>query len=229
MSADASPEQKAIYEQFKNILRNLQNNSQSGLILPSTVDQDTKTKLFDVRLLSTEGKKNYDTTAVKDYYRTMIFIGMNADILLMGNTQTGSFALGSIKTSLTGAFVESMLKRIMQVFNNDLIRQIYQLNGWDISRRAVVDYEGFSEVDTESFSKFIQRIASVGYLPRTVEVINSIVEQLGLDPLDKDTDLDDVLPESTSRAGDGMKTAGEGTSDSVSGKDTSSSNLDNAA
>jgi hypothetical protein len=228
MSEDATPEQKAIYEQFKNVLRNLQNNSQSGLILPSSVDPETREKLFDVQLLATEGKKNYDTTLVKEYYRNMIFIGMNADILLMGNTQTGSFALGSLKTSLTGAFVEGMLKRIMQVLNGDLVKQIYELNGWDISRRATIDYEGFSEVDTEAFSKFVQRIASVGYLPKTVAVVNTIVEQLGLDPLPEDTNLDEILPESTSRAGDGMKTAGTGTSTSTVG-DGGDSNLDNTA
>ena len=38
----------------------------------------------------------------------------------------------------------------------------------------------------------------------------------------------DLMTPETSRAGDGMTTPGEGTSNNVSGEDTSSNNLDNA-
>lgn len=230
MGEDASTAQKAIYEQFKRIIRNLQQNSQSGVILPSAVDPDTRQPLFKLELLSTEGgKKNYDTTAVKDYYRTMIFIGMNADILLMGNTQTGSFALGSIKTSLTGAFVESMLKNIVRVFNDDLIRQIYELNGWDVSRRCTLDYEGFEDVDLESFSKAVQRIGAVGYLPKNIEVINKILTSMNIDTLDEDANLDELLPQDQSKAGQGMQQGmGSGTGNATGDSgDGTTSNLDN--
>lgn len=232
MSAEASTDQKAIYEQFKNIIRNLQQNTQSGVVLPSTVDPETRQPLFKLELLSTEGgKKNFSTTEVKDYYRTMIFIGMAADILLMGNTQTGSFALGSIKTSLTGAFVESLLKRIVQVFNDDLIRQIYELNGWDVSRRCKLDYEGFEDVDLESFSKAIQRIGAVGYLPKNLEVINKILTSMNIDTLDETDDLEELLPDNQSKSGKGMEEGmnnGTGQSTGEAGDD-SSSNADNAA
>lgn len=232
MSAEASTEQKAIYEQFKNIIRNLQQNTQSGVVLPSTVDPETRQPLFKLELLSTEGgKKNFSTTEVKDYYRTMIFIGMAADILLMGNTQTGSFALGSIKTSLTGAFVESLLKRIVQVFNDDLIKQIYELNGWDVSRRCKLDYEGFEDVDLESFSKAVQRIGAVGYLPKNLEVVNKILTSMNIDTLDETDDLKELLPDNESKSGQGMEEGmnnGTGKSTGKSGDD-SSSNADNAA
>ncbi len=229
MTADASPEQKAIYEQFKNIARNLQQNSQSGVILPSSVDPDTRAPLFKLELLSTEGgKKNYDTTKVKDYYRTMIFIGMNADILLMGNTDTGSFALGSLKSSLTGAFVESMLHRIVQVFNEDLIKQIYELNGWDVSRRCVLDYEGFEDINLEEFSKAVQRIGAVGYLPKNHNVVNKILSTMNIDEIDEEENLDSLLPDNSSKSGEGMKegmNSGTGGATGASG-DGSTSNSD---
>jgi hypothetical protein len=159
MSADASPDQKIVYENFKNIVRNLQQGSQAGVILPSAVDPETRKELFDLQLLSSEGKKSFDTAAIKDYYRTMIFIGLSADILLMGNTQTGSFALGSLKNSITGNAIENYLRRIVQVLNDDLIRQIYELNSWDVTRRCKVDYEGFEETDLDDFSRAVQRPA----------------------------------------------------------------------
>jgi hypothetical protein len=228
MSSEASPEQKAALLNFQNILRNLQQNSQAGVMLPSDVDPDTKQKLFDLELMSTVGQKSFDTTKIKAYYREMIFIGLAADLLLLGNTSTGSFALAAIKNSLTGTQVEAYLKSIIQVFNNDLIKHLYELNGWDVSRQCTFDYEGFEDTDMESYSKFVQRVGAVGFLPRSLDVINDILGKLGLDSLPEGTDLDVILPEKTSRSGDGMKTAGEGTANDVSGKDTSSLNTENA-
>jgi phage gp29-like protein len=158
----------------------------------------------------------------------MIFIGLSADLLLMGNTTTGSFALGAIKQSLTGATVEGYLKNIVQTFNLDLIKHLYELNNWDVSRMCELDFEGFEDVDLDSFSKSIQRIGSVGYLPRTLDVINDILRKHGLDALPEGTDLDEVLPEKTSKAGEGMSTVGEGTAKEVSGKDSASLNTENA-
>jgi hypothetical protein len=229
MSEDASPEQKALFEQMKNIVRNLQANTQSGVILPSSVDPETRQPLFKLELLSTDGgKKNYDTDKVKDYYRTMIFIGMSADILLMGNTNTGSFALGSIKSSLTGAFIESMLKRVVQTFNEDLVKQIYELNGWNVSRRVHVEYDGVEDMNLEEFSKAIQRIGAVGYLPKNLEVVNKILAALNMDVLPDGADLTELLPDNQSRAGDGMESGlSNGTGEGVANEDTTSTNTEN--
>lgn len=229
LSSEASPEQKKALLGFQNILRNLQQNSQAGVMLPSDVDPETKQKLFDLELMSTVGQKSFDTTKIKEYYRTMIFIGLAADILLMGNTQTGSFALGAIKNSLTGTTVESYLKGIVRVFNEDLIKHLYVLNGWDVTRICKLDYEGFESEDLETYSKFVQRVASVGYMPRSLDVVNDILMKMGLDLLPEGTKLDDILPESTSKASQGMKTAGEGTSTDPTGKESSSLNSDNTA
>lgn len=233
MSSDASPDQKAVYENFKNIIRNLQQGSQAGIILPSAVDPDTRKELFNLELLSKEGTgKSFDTEKIKEYYRGMIFIGMSADILLMGNTNTGSFALGTLKNTLTGNAVENYLRNIVRVLNEDLIRQIYELNNWDVTRRCVVDYEGFEDVDLESQGKFLQRAKSVGLLPRTLDVVNSALRSLGIDALPEDTtqeELDKLLGEATSRAGDGMATPFEGTRTSDAGQNDNDNNMDNAA
>lgn len=234
MSSEASAEQKAIFENMKNIVRNLQQGSQAGVVLPSSVDPETRQKLFDIALLSTDGKKAYNLTEIKEYYRGLIFIGMSADILLLGNTGTGSFALASVKNTLTGNAIEGYLKKIMKVINNDLVRQIYELNGWDTRRMCKVDYENLSEESLEEISKYFQRITSVGMMPKTVDTVNYVLSTLGLEPLPEgmtQEELEELLPDSKSRSGDGMEvgTTGNGTSTSVSGDDTSSLNQDNAA
>lgn len=232
MSSDASPDQKIIYETFKNIIRNIQQNSQSGIILPSNTDPDTKQKLFDITLLTQQGQgKNFDITKIKEYYQNQIFTGLFCDVLLLGNNGTGSFALGTIKNSLTGTAVESMLNNIIECFNRDVIRQIYELNNWDTSRTCTLDYEGLTDIDLDSYSKFIQRAASVGLVEIDRDVLNSIRKQLNLDPKPQEEPVDTtILTGNNSRASDGMsKGSGNGTADSTAETDTSSLNLDNAS
>lgn len=232
MSADASPDQKIIYENFKNIIRNIQQNSQSGIILPSQVDPETKTKLFSIDLLTQQGQgKNFDINKIKDYYQNQIFMGLFCDVLLLGSNGSGSFALGTIKNSLTGTAVESMLNNIVECFNRDVIRQLYELNGWDTSRCASLDYEGLTDIDLDSYSKFIQRAASVGLVEIDRDTLNSVRKQVGLDPKPEDEPVDmTILTGNSSRASDGMeKGSGNGTSDFAAGTDTSSINLENAS
>lgn len=230
MSPDATDEQKALYSHFQNIVKNLQQNTQSGVILPSAVDPETRQPMFKLELLSSQGKKNYDTDKVKEYYQNLIVMGLFADILKMGTGNTGSYALGTLKNSLTGSAIETMLTKILSVINDDLIKQTYELNGWNTARRCTIDVENLQDIDLESYSKAIQRFASVGYLPKTHDVINNVLSAIDIDPLDEDVVLDEVLPNSTSRSGDGMKvgTTGNGTSTSVASTDNSSINLDNA-
>ena len=231
MSEDASPEQKLILENLKNILRNLQANSQSGVMIPSAVDEITRQPLFDLKLLSTEGgKKNYDISKIKEFYQNQIYTGLFADVLVLGSNGVGSFALGQIKNSLTGSAVESMLDNIVESFNRDIIRQLYELNGWDITNTCSLDYENLHSADLETISKFWQRTASVGLVEKDREVLNAVRTAIGIDPYPADVEPNlDLITPITSRSGDGMTSPGEGTSTNVSGKDTSSNNLDNTA
>lgn len=230
LSADATPDQKAIRAYWENALRNLQMNQQSSVMLPSAYDPDTRQPLFKLELLSVASQKSFDTGAVKEYYKNLILTSLFADLLTMGQSTTGSYALGSIKSSLIGVAVENIVKGICEIINNDLIRQTYQLNGWDVSRRCKLDYDNLETPNMEEFSKFVQRVASVGFMTKDLETVNRVRENMGLDPLPEGTDVEALLTDTTTRAGDGMaKGSGNGTSDSVQSTDGSSSNLDNNA
>lgn len=230
LSKDATPEQVAIRQYYERSMANLQVNQQSAMILPNAYDPDTRQPLFELALLSMDGKKGFDTTKVKEYYKNLILTSLFADILIMGQSATGSFALGQIKNSLSGAMAESMIREIKSVFNNDLIRQTYELNGWNAARACTLDFENLESADLESFSKAIQRFASTSVLEVDREVLNRVRESIGVDPLPEDEEPNqELLPAFASRSGDGMEvgTTGNGTAKTVSGADTSSNNLEN--
>lgn len=230
LSKDATPEQVAIRQYYERSMANLQVNQQSAMILPNAYDPDTRQPLFELALLSMDGKKGFDTTKVKEYYKNLILTSLFADILIMGQSATGSFALGQIKNSLSGAMAESMIREIKSVFNNDLIRQTYELNGWNPARACTLDFENLESADLESFSKAVQRFSSTSVLEVDREVLNRVRESIGVDPLPEDMEpQQDLLPAFASRSGDGMEvgTTGNGTAKTVSGTDTSSNNLEN--
>lgn len=230
LAADAPSEVQAIRLYYENVMRNLQMNEQSAVILPQVIDPESKQPMFKLDLLSVDGKKNFDISKIKEYYKTLIFVSLFADILIQGTTSTGSFALGTIKNSLSGAYAERLIANIAEVLQNDLIKMTYQLNGWNESRMGTFDYDGLEPADLETFSKAVQRMGATGYLPKNLDVINAVLTNLGIDPLPEDTNLDELLPDSTTRSGDGMvKGSGNGTSDSVAGSDNSSMNMENAA
>lgn len=213
-------------------MRNLQMNEQSAVILPQMIEPESRTQMFKLDLLSVDGKKNFDISKIKEYYKTLIFVSLFADILIQGTTSTGSFALGTIKNSLSGAYAERLISSIAEVLQNDLIKMTYQINGWDESRMGRFDFDGIEPADLETFSKAVQRMGATGYLPKNLEVVNAVLDSLGIDQLPEDTVIEDVLPESTTRSGDGMSSGSgglNGTANSAATNDTSSLNMDNTA
>ena len=229
LSADGSPENQDQRLYFENAIRNLQVGEQMGIILPALYDEQGKS-LYDIELLSTDGKKNFDLNKIKEYYRGLIFISLFADILLQGNTNTGSFALGSIKNSLSGAYAERLISNIAEVIQNDLIRQTYEINSWPTDRMGKLDFDNLDNTDIESLSKYLQRVASVGLLEKDRAVLNAVRQGIGIDPLPEDLPpQQDLLTPETSRAGDALGSPFEGTRTSNGNGNDNDNNLDNTA
>lgn len=231
MAADAPPEAQAQYQTWLNLVRNIHNNEQAGLVTPLIYDPDTKQPLYKFSLLKNDGGKAYDTTEIKNYYVNAIFTALSADVLIMGQGSTGSYALGSIKGTLSAIAIEAKLREICNVINQHLIPLTAKYNNWNMSRLPTLEVDDLESVSMEEFSKFVQRVGAVGYLPKNRDVVNKILDVAGVDTLAEDVDFDSLFPEATSRSGDGMKeglNSGTGKVDG-SGGDDSASNADNAA
>lgn len=229
MSEDASDSEKAIYEYYKRIIRNIQNNEQSGMILPQAFDPESRQPLFKFELTSTQGSKMYDTDAIIRRWDNKILMTLFADMLKMGQDQVGSYSLAGAKTNIMSLAIESRLKEIEDVLNNDLVKQLFALNGYAPDEELPrLKYGELDRIDLEEFSSAVQRIFSVGGIEFDREIANRVRKALGVKPRPDDEPIDkEAIPNSDSRAGDGMKTAGEGTAKSPGGRDSSVSNKAN--
>ena len=214
---------------------NAHSGEQSFFILPSDRDKSGK-ELYSMTLKGVDGMgKQYSTKDLIDARKKAILDRFGAGFINLGNDNVGSFSLSESKQSIHGHFVQRDIDIITEAFNKDLIPQLLALNGIILEDDDMPKLKPglIEEVDMESFSKFVQRIGAVGYLPKTPAVINKILEVGGFDErFDEDMDQEELmklLGQDISRAGDGMAagSTGNGTSKMSSTRDNSISNMEN--
>jgi hypothetical protein len=233
MSADASDSERQIYDYYKQVIRNIQNNEQGGLIIPQAFDPESRQPLFEFSLMSVEGSKMYDTDGLVRRWDAKILTSLLADILRMGQDSVGSYALASEKSSIMRLACESRLREIQDVLNNDLVKQLFAINGYAPDEELPsLKYVDFDAISMDEFSKAIQRMFSVGAVEFDRPVANRIRRALGVDqkpdtePVDKES-----LSTNSSKAASGMAVGktGEGTSDDPFEMDDASvGNLENS-
>ncbi len=232
LSPDASENEQATATAFQQIIDNYNEGKQRGLLVPNLRD-DAGNPMFEYELMEAKGTARYDVEAIIRRFQGDILAALNCDILQLGSTGTGSFSLADAKTSVLALAIDYRLREIAEVLNSDLIVSIYKANGWSLDRLPTFVYEDIEEVSLEAFGKFCQQVFSVGAIEIDRPVLNRVREVFGVEPLAADEPVDkenlsSVMTQTQSKAGEGMKTAGEGTSKSPIGKkDASAANANN--
>lgn len=235
MDPNGNPADIAAYQAYQTLVNNVAAGTQRGIIMPLMYDPDSGNPLFDFKLLEAKGINKFDLPAIIKQLQNDILIALSCDVLSMTQQGTGTFSIKDTKTNLCSMAVEHRLNEIRDVLNSDLIAQLYALNGWSQENMPTFEFGDVVAVDTEAFSKLIQRTASVGLVEVDRAIVNKIREVIGVPPLPSDVEVDTTtLSMAASRGGDGMKpgTSGNGTA-KIGGDgtttDTSASNADNKA
>lgn len=208
---------------------------QAYFILPS--DYNTQGgEQFKMSLKGIDGAgKQYSTKDLIQERKKAILDRFGAGFINLGNDGQGSYNLSESKQSIHGHFVQRDIDIIVEAINRNLIPQLLAMNGIRLSDEDMPKLKPglIQEVDMEGFSKFVQRIGAVGYLPKTREVINKILEVGGFDyVIDENMsqeDLLEILGQNESGAGEGMEvgTSGNGTGKNSAARDNSVSNTEN--
>lgn len=227
LSQDATPAEKEVREYYERVMRNIHMNEQAGLILPQAFDPESKQPLFKFELMGTNGSKMYDTDAIIRRYDNKILMALFADMLKLGQDQSGSYALAGEKTNIMSMAIEAKLKMIQEELNNDLVKQLLQLNGEDITKDVpVIRYKNIAETDLAEFAKAVQQIFAVNAIEFDRPVANRIREVLKVAPKPEDEPINkDELLQNETGAGEGMAAGmGNGTSTSAAKADRGTAN-----
>lgn len=222
----AGPEARNI-EQMKRDAANLSAGEQSYVITPIAYSESGK-ELFHFKLTGVDGGgKQYSTDTVIRRKQNEILTVFMADLLKVGQDAAGSYALSDSKNNILALTLESYLKTIEDVLNRELVPQTLAINGWRFSDKEMprLTYGKIEDRDLDDLGKFIQRAVSVN----SISVDRTLDEALRKIANLPEPDYDNPMPvnETKSRAGDGYKSAGEGTSDGFS-DDPSVGNTENA-
>lgn len=211
---------------------NAHSGEQAYFILPSDMNAQGGEQ-YKMSLKGIDGAgKQYNTQDLVNARKKAILDRFGAGFINLGNDGQGSYNLSESKQTIHGHFVQRDIDIIVECFNKNLIPQLLALNDIRLSDEDMPRLKPglIQEIDMESFSKFVQRIGAVGYLPKTPTVINKILEVGGFDEeIPEDTPTDELLKllgEDTSRAGDGYSKGSTGTGTSKI-RDNSVSNLEN--
>jgi len=200
MSADASDDQKAVYQSFMQMADGLSNGTQKTIVIPKSYDMDSKGEMFTVELLESKGGKAYNVLEIIKTLQANILSVLSCDAVKMGSDTAGSLSLEDGDTNLLAMAVSYRLMEIANALNKDLVQQLWSLNGWDLSEMPQIKFKDVSNVSQETFSKFIQRVASTGLLELDRGVMNRVREVGGFDLLPYDLPIqEDML--STTMAG----------------------------
>jgi hypothetical protein len=224
-------DKKATHAAFQKIIDNYNEGTQRGLLVPGVYDDGNP--LFTYELMETKGSAKYDVENIIKRLQSDILSALSVDVLKMGADGGGSFSLAESKTSILTLAIDYRLREIATVLNEDLMASIYSANGWSQENMAKFVYEDIEEINLGEFAKAVQQIFSVGGIEMDRPVMNRIRRAFGVaehpddKPVDKE-ELSTTMAGVESNAGEGMQTAGEGTSKSPMGKgDASAANVNN--
>lgn len=192
LQEDADEDRKASFEMYKRMLEKAHQAKQSGFILPMLTDTDGN-KLFEFEIKNVGGTKSYDVNAIIQAYSREIQVGLFADVLSLGGSG-GSYSLSESKVSIMDLAVKSRLNEIKDQLNHQLVKTLFEQNGWPLGCVPYFDFELPNMETLDNKSKAWQRTAATNLLPRTPQVINQVLRDLGVDyQIDDDMSQEDLI------------------------------------
>ncbi len=196
LSGDASAAQSGFVQNLQQVLRDVKFNEQGYIILPSDTypDKDgapSSTRLVDVELMASNGKRNIDINPIVSRYQHDIARSMLSEFLLLG-TSGGSYALSKSKTDLFLRALESYIQAIVDVLNKQLVERLWQLNGLNYDMMPTIEAGDVAPHDLREISSFLRNLNGAGIdVSSHPEVISDL---MGIAELDYDPEVEQETP-----------------------------------
>lgn len=185
-----NPEDPEMVRQLNDaraLVSGIRRDALEGVVLRGGYEQGTGWKL---ELLASSGRRQFDTNAVIDRYDKRIATSVLADFVMLGQQQVGSFALADSKTKIFALAIGTYLDVICEVFNNQGIPRLIDLNGEHF--KGITDYPkmvhgDIEEVDLQQFADYIVKLIGAGVLVPDEE-LEKVVRRVGNLPEKLETD-----------------------------------------
>lgn len=158
----ASDSEKMLLDYAQEIVRNVRNDEQMGLVLPSSFD-DNGNRLIDFELLSAAGTRQNDTDKViRRYEQRMLMVSL-ADFIMLGHEKVGSFALSSDKTDLFAVAIGGFLSSISEEIRWQAFGRLLRLNNME-GDPPILKHGDLEVLPLAEVGDFISKLTQAGYL-----------------------------------------------------------------
>ena len=161
----------------ENLVRNIRRDSEEGVLLPFG---------WDLRLLRTGSSRQFDTNAIINRYDNRIAITMLSDIILIGGTSAGSFALADVKKSLLASALEAQIKNIASTINKYAVPALFEYNKF-VGITALPEIVP-GEIETPDIREISLLLRAMGVdITKDMELLNFLRKISSMPQLDQST------------------------------------------
>ncbi len=165
------PEMLSALATAENIVSSIRRDAREGLVLPGGENG------WKLELVSSGSRRQFDTNQIIDRYDKRIATSVLADFVMLGQQTVGSFALADSKTKIFALAVGTYLDIICEVFNNQAIPRLIDVNGDHF--KGITDYPTMVHGDIEDrdlsqFSDYITKMVGAGLLVPDEELEDEI-------------------------------------------------------
>jgi len=183
LSPTATGKEKQIRQKIEQIVTNVRRDEQEGIVFPMVLDENGK-MLYDFKLLSTGGSRQFKTSDIINRYKQDIATTMVADFILLGHQKVGSFSLADSKTSIFSMAIRAWLTMIANVLNRKAVPMLWTLNGLDQTRIPRFVFGDIETVDLTELGNYINALTNAGVDLSSDKVGNYLKQQASI-PLDE--------------------------------------------
>lgn len=161
LADSATTEEKAVRNAIADIVKNVRQDRQAGILWPNDKDDDGN-PLFEFELMSSGGSRVFDTSSIIERYDRRVLMTCLADFILLGHEKVGSFALSSDKTDLFGVAIGAWLKSIEDVINRHAVTRLFELNGASGDALPMIKHGDIERPDIQRLAAYLQTLSGMG-------------------------------------------------------------------
>ena len=149
---NSDPSMSSVRQNAQNVVSSIRRDEQEGILIPYG---------WDLKLLSTGGSRQFDTSAIIGRYENRIATSVLADLVMMGQDKVGSYALAVTKKDLFAASLGVYLDIISSQFNTELIPRLWRINGFKGPMPKLM-HGSVETVDLDTLGNYIARLGNSG-------------------------------------------------------------------
>ena len=180
LSDNATTQETAALTEIKRIVRNIRRDEQEGLVFPLAYDPETGQKAYDIQLLTSGGRRQFDTNQIVTRYDQRIAMSVLADFIMLGHEKVGTQSLSVSKIELFMDSIESWLAGIADVFNSYGIPRLMKLNGVPEELSPHLQYSAPRDPDIGILGDYVSKLTASGAMIPDDELSDHLRELAGL-------------------------------------------------